>query len=105
MPFNYHLGIGQIYDTTGQVTEFVQNYFRVNCYMAIYSSFIAQVRGGESNHLAIRMDINSWFKTPNGWDFNDFGMMMMQNQAAQQAAKENGFDVFGIGPYLELGNE
>jgi hypothetical protein len=105
MPFNYHMGIGQLYDTTGQVTEFVQNYFRVNCYLALYSSFIAQIRGGESNHLAIRMDINSWFKTPNGWDFNNFGMMMMQNQAAQQAAKENGFDVFAIGPYLEPGNE
>lgn len=100
-PFNYHMGIGQLYDTTGQVTEFVQNYFPVNCYLAIYSSFIAQVRADESNHLSINMDINSWFKTPNSWDFNDFGMMMMQNQAAQQAAKENGYDVFAIGPYNE----
>jgi hypothetical protein len=98
-PFNFHLGIGQTYDTTGQVTGFVQNYFRVNCYLAIYSSFIAQVRANEMNHLGINMNIESWFKTPHTWDFNQWGGMIMQNQEAMKTACENGFDVFGIGPY------
>ena len=98
-PFNFHLGIGQTYDTTGQVTGFVQNYFRVNCYLAIYSSFIAQVRANEMNHLGINMNIESWFKTPHTWDFNQWGGMIMQNQEAMKTACENGFDVFGVGPY------
>lgn len=98
-PFNFHLGIGQLYDNNGNVTEFVQNYFRVNCYLAIYSSFIAQIKADEMNHLSISMNIESWFKSPNTWDFNNMGGMMMQNQEALHKACENGFDVFAIGPY------
>jgi hypothetical protein len=98
--FNFHLGIGQLYDNNGQVTEFVQNYFRANCYLALYSSFIAMIEADQVNHLSINMNIASWFESPNTWDFNLMGGMMMQNQEAQQAAKENGFDVFSIGPYV-----
>jgi frataxin-like iron-binding protein CyaY len=98
--FNFHLGIGQLYDDNGQVTEFVQNYFRANTYLAIYSSFIASIEADQMNHLSVNMNIDSWFATPNTWDFDQVGGMIMQNQEAQQAAKENGFDVFAIGPYV-----
>ncbi len=48
------------------------------------------------------MNIDSWFKTPHTWDFNNTGGMMMQNQDALKSACENGFDVFSIGPLFEL---
>jgi hypothetical protein len=97
-PFNFHLGIGQTYDTTGAVTGFVQNYFKVSVYLAVYSSFIIVVNPDQTTDLALAMNIESWFKTPHTWDFNTMGGMMMQNQEALKAACENGFDVFSIGP-------
>ena len=97
-PFNFHLGIGQTYDTTGQVTGFVQNYFKVSVFLAVYSSFIIKVNPGQTTDLGLIMNIDSWFKTPHTWDFNNMGGMMMQNQDALKAACENGFDVFAIGP-------
>lgn len=97
-PFNFHLGIGQTYDTTGQVTGFVQNYFKVNVHLAIYSSFLMKVNPGQTTDLGIIMNIDNWFKTPHTWDFNNMGGMMMQNQEALKAACENGFDVFSAGP-------
>jgi hypothetical protein len=97
-PFNFHLGIGQTYDTLGNVTGFVQNYFKVSVFLQVFSSFIISVQPGQTSDLAIGMNIESWFKTPNTWDFNTMGGMMMQNQEALNAACENGFDVFAIGP-------
>lgn len=97
-PFNFHLGIGQNYDTTGVVTGFVQNYFSVSVFLQVYSSFIISVLPGQATALALNMNIESWFKTPHTWDFNTMGGMMMQNQAALKAACENGYDVFTIGP-------
>ena len=97
-PFNFHLGIGQNYDTTGQVTGFVQNYFRVSIGQPVYSSFILNVNPGQLTSFSLHMNVDSWFKTPHTWDFNEWGGMMMQNQAALKAACENGYDVFMIGP-------
>ena len=97
-PFNFHLGIGQTYDTTGHVTGFVQNYFKVSVCLAVYSSFIMIIDPGQTTDLGFLMNIDSWFKTPHTWDFNIMGGMMMQNQDALNAACENGFDVFAIGP-------
>ena len=98
IPFNFHLGIGQTYDTTGQVTGFVQNYFKVSVYLPVYSSFIIKVNPGETTHLRINMNVNSWFTTPQTWDFDQMPAMMMQNQEAMKTACENGFDVFSAGP-------
>ena len=97
-PFNFHLGIGQTYDTLGNVTGFVQNYFKVNVYLAVYSSFVMIIDPGQTLDIGIDMNIDSWFKTPHTWDFQTMGGMMMQNQAAQEMASENGFDVFAVGP-------
>jgi len=47
------------------------------------------------------MNINSWFDTPNLWDFDVMGGMMMQNQQAMRMACQNGADAFSIGPYYE----
>lgn len=97
-PFNFHLGIGQTYDTTGAITGFVQNYFKVNIYLAVYSSFIIKVNPGQTTDLSLAMNIESWFETPHTWDFNNMHGMMMQNQEQLKMACENGYDVFSIGP-------
>jgi hypothetical protein len=97
IPFNFHLGIGQIYDTTGQVTGFVQNYFKVSFPLVMMSSLFVEVKPGQTTELILTMNIESWFATPNTWDFNTMGGMMMQNQAALEAACENGRDVFSLG--------
>ena len=48
------------------------------------------------NQLDLVMVIDNWFRSPNLYDFNEWGSAIMQNQAAQQALKENGNDVFVI---------
>jgi hypothetical protein len=96
--FNFHLGIGQTYDTLGTVTGFVQNYFRVNCTMPVLSSYLPVIQADSMNHIAVYMLIDSWFKTPHTWDFNLMGGMMMQNEEAMKMACENGSDVFTLGP-------
>ncbi|MCK9401428.1 MAG: hypothetical protein M0Q51_15730 [Bacteroidales bacterium] len=101
-PFNFHLGIGQTYDTTGQVTGFVQNYFKVSFPLIMMSSLLVDVKPGQTTELILTMNIDSWFATPHTWDFNYWGGMMMQNQAALQAACENGRDAFSIGAMYEL---
>jgi hypothetical protein len=101
-PFNYHLGIGQIYDTTGQVTGFVQNYFKVSFPLVMMSSLYVDVKPDRTTNLILTMNIDSWFTSPNTWDFNTMGIMMMQDQEAMHAACENGRDVFTLGVLYEL---
>jgi hypothetical protein len=90
-PFNFHIGIGQIYDNEGNITEFVQNFFKVG----MNAGF--DINPGPGNYITITMDVASWFETPHNWDFNFWGGMMMQNQVAMQTACENGKDVFSVG--------
>ena len=85
-PMAIHLGIGQNEDCT----EFYQNYFIVE----IPIDF--NVRANIENQLDLTMVIDNWFRNPNTIDFNELGSHIMQNQAAQQALKENGLDVFAI---------
>lgn len=95
-PYNFHLGIGQIYaDTitynTNSITSFVQNYFKVTLATPNLS-----ITSNNSSVLSINMDVSSWFKTPYAWDFNYWGGAVMQNQRAMQVIKENGTDVFTV---------
>jgi hypothetical protein len=97
-PFNFHLGIGQIYtDTitynTNTITAFVHNYFKVSLALnnfRIYNNSVSSIN--------LKMAIDSWFKTPHTWDHNYWGGSIMQKQRALQTIKENGFDVFSIQP-------
>jgi hypothetical protein len=97
MPYEFHLGIGQIYAGTGtsidSIIGFVQNYFNVNLPNSSFSIADKEIRT-----IEIVMNIESWFGTPHVWDFNIQGTYIMQNQEAMQLAKENGFDVFSISP-------
>ena len=48
------------------------------------------------NQLHLTMIIDNWFRSPNLYDFNEYGSAIMQNQAAQNVLKQNGQDVFDI---------
>jgi hypothetical protein len=91
--FNFHLGIGQTYAggviVVDSITGFVQNYFQVTIPASAFN-----ITEGATTEVELVMNVNSWFDTPNIWDHNVWGTNIMQNQAAMQAAKENGADVF-----------
>jgi hypothetical protein len=95
-PFDFHLGIGQIYtDTitynTNSISGFVQNYFDVTLPTPGLS-----ITANSTSLLKLQMDVSSWFKTPHSWDFNYWGGSVMQRQQAMNVIKENGFDVFSV---------
>ena len=90
-PFNFHLGIGQIYDNEGNITGFVQNYFRV-----VIKNHPFNISKDESTSVIIMMDVASWFDTPHVWDFDYWGGDIMQKQPAMQTGCENGRDVFSL---------
>lgn len=87
-PINVHLGIGQNED----MTEFYQNYFQVE--IPFDHNLIATENGNHA--LQINMEIANWFRNPHIYDFNVWGGAIMQNQAAQQVLKENGWDVLSV---------
>jgi len=95
MPYNFHLGIGQIYENnSGQVadiTGFVQNAFTVN---PGRNSFT--IEEGKTNTAELTMEVNSWFDTPIIFDFNYYGGAIMQNQEAMHIGCLNGADAFSI---------
>ena len=93
-PLAIHLGIGQ----NEGCTEFYQNYFIVELPIDL------TIKENIVNQLDLTMIIDNWFRNPNLYDFNEFGSHIMQNQAAQQALKENGNDVFKIGKLTENKN-
>jgi len=92
----FHLGIGQLYKSnvinTDSIYAFVQNYFNVDL---PNSSFT--IEKDKTREIEIIMNIESWFQTPHIYDHNYWGGAIMQNQAAMQMVKENGFDVFTTG--------
>ena len=90
-PLAVHLGIGQNEDRT----EFYQNYFIVEFPIDF------DVKANTENSIDLTMVIDNWFRYSNIINFNVYGSSIMQNQAAQQAFKENGQDVFKIGKPTE----
>jgi len=84
IPLNIHLGIGQ----NANHTEFYQNYFIVE------GPIDLDILESKENLILLNMVVDNWFRNPNLYNFNEFGSAIMQNQAAQQALKENGQDVF-----------
>jgi hypothetical protein len=95
MPFNFHLGIGQLYKGNSHdvdsIYAFVQNYFRVSL---PGSSF--QLADQENLTFQLTMNIEKWFDNPHVYDHNYWGGAIMQNQPAMQMVRENGWDVFSI---------
>jgi len=94
--FAFHMGIGQLYKSNvidvDSIYAFVQNYFSVKLPNTAFT-----IEANKTRQIEIVMNIDSWFITPHIYDHNYWGGAIMQNQAAMQMAKENGFDVFQVG--------
>ncbi len=90
-PFNFHLGIGQTYDSAGNITGFIQNYFRV---VLPQSSF--SIKNGQVVEVILNMDVNQWFEDPEIFDFNVWGGDIMQKQEAMHIGCMNGHNAFSI---------
>lgn len=94
-PFDFHLGVGQIYAggviDVDSITGFVQNYFTVSLPDAQFS-----IHEGKTTVIQIIMHIDEWFKNPNDFDLEFWGNYIMQNQAAMNAACQNGVTAFSV---------
>lgn len=95
LPFNFHLGIGQIYKgnsmNTDSITAYVQNFFYVNIPASSFS-----ISEGQTKFLEINMDINRWFTGEYEFDFAKHPDMMMQDEAAIHEACLNGRHAFSL---------
>jgi hypothetical protein len=94
-PFNFHLGIGQIYSRGGasadSIIGFVQNFFTVTLPL---SSF--EIRNNSINILDLRMNIEKWFDGEVPFNFTDYPNGTMQDESAIEKACRNGRHAFEI---------
>ncbi len=94
-PFDFHLGVGQIYSggvvVVDSIIGYVQNYFPVNL-----PSINFRVDENKTTVIQLVMNVEEWFTSPNDFDLEFWGGFIMQNQAAMQAACQNGADVFYV---------
>jgi len=92
----FHLGIGQLYKSNvieiDSIYGFVHNYFSVKLPASSFT-----IESNKTRTVEIIMNIESWFSTPNTYNFDYWGGSIMQNQPAMQQIKENGKDVFSVG--------
>lgn len=89
-PFNFHLGVGPLYDEEGNVLSYVQNWFELEIPVAF------SIMPEETTRAIVKMNIENWFKNPHVYDHNEFGSRIMNNQEAMGKISENGNDVFSI---------
>ena len=90
-PFNFHMGVGQLYDNDGNITEFVQNWFEVTLQASAFT-----LLDGEVLEATLVMNIENWFQDPNIYNHEDYGGKIMNNQTAMNKIKENGVNVFTL---------
>jgi hypothetical protein len=91
-PFNFHLGIGQIYYSfPDSITEFVDNSFLIELNTDPF-----QIKPDETTELNIVMNVENWFKNPNVYNHDDWGGDIMQKQDAMKLGCENGWNVFSL---------
>ena len=88
-PFDFHLGIGQILDTAGQIIGFVHNEFDVG-----FPDLGFDISDNQILDLNLTMNIERWFKDPHTYDHDVWGGYIMQNQEAMKIASDNGRNVF-----------
>ncbi len=89
-PFNLHTGIGQVYEGS-EAVQFVDNSFEVKL-----SLNQLKISGNAKSFRTLVMNVENWMRSPNVYDFNEWGGAIMQNQAAQEVLRENAHDVFSI---------
>lgn len=89
-PFNLHTGIGQIYENN-EVVCFVDNSFEVKLPLNRL-----EISGDKKSFRTLVMNVGNWMRSPNVYDFDEWGGAIMQNQDAQQVLRENAHDVFTV---------
>ncbi|MDP2424112.1 MAG: hypothetical protein Q8M23_07180 [Bacteroidales bacterium] len=93
--FNFHLGIGQIYqNNSGQVQDIIG--FVHNAFTLTPTGPSFTIGSGQTLETELTMHLESWFSTPHVYDHNYWGGAIMQNQAAMQVGCENGRDAFTV---------
>ena len=92
LPFNFHLGIGQIYKRSSiSDTLFVDNS------LPLTFDVDYEIKSEYNNQFDITVNINHWFDTPCLIDFDEYiDVAIMQSQDVQAMAKENGKNVFSL---------
>lgn len=91
-PYNFHLGIGQVYDPqSGAITGFIQNFYTVQLPA---SSF--KITDGAEVKIKMVMNVDRWFVDPHTYNHDDWGGDIMQKQAAMKLGCENGHNVFEL---------
>jgi hypothetical protein len=90
-PFNFHLGVGQERDDENNIVGFIQNWFEEELPSSSFT-----IAEGEEKQIAIRMDVDEWWKNPNIYDHDFHGGKIMQNQDAMRMGVENGKSVFKV---------
>lgn len=95
MPFDFHLGVGQIYASNvidvDSIIGYVQNYFPVQ-----FSDVSIPIEEGKVTVIELIFDVKEWFESPYVFDFNVYGSYIMQNQQAMWIACQNGKNAFSI---------
>lgn len=90
IPFDFHLGIGQIYINPDSIIGFIQNYYEVELPCSDFSAV-----AGDTLEFEIRMNIENWFKNPHVYNHDVWGGDIMQKQDAMKLGCDNGKqDVF-----------
>ncbi len=89
--YNFHLGPGQIYDASGDITGFTDNSFIVSIPSSDFS-----ISADNTTSLTLRMHIDKWFTSPVDYDHNTYGGSIMENPEAMEKVVLNGWDVFSI---------
>lgn len=94
-PFNFHIGIGQIYKgnviNTDSIIQFVQNYFDVKLPSSNFSVAESHVK-----YVVISMNVNKWLTGNNEFDFSKYPNVMMQKQYMINNACLNGRNAFSV---------
>ena len=80
VPLNIHLG--RLHEDDNHITVELPMEFTV--------------KENAENQLHLTMIIDNWFRSPNVYDFDEWGSAIMENPTAQRVLKENGNDVFTI---------
>ncbi|MDY0101578.1 MAG: hypothetical protein RBS07_01490 [Lentimicrobium sp.] len=94
-PFNFHFGIGQIYENnSGQVSDIIG--FIDNSFTVTPAGNAFELKAGEITQLKLVMNVESWFDTPIVYDHNQWGGAIMQIQDAMHIGCMNGHDVFSL---------
>jgi len=94
-PFNFHIGIGQLYKgnviNPDSIIKYVQNFFYVKLPASAFS-----VGQGQTKFISVIMNVNKWFTGNNEFDFSKYPNIMMQNQTAMSNACMNGRGAFRV---------